>query len=89
MIWPLNFLALVVVGVLLARADSVRAVAVAVVRAGAVLAVLTVSVVLALGRACLFSVPHALSASALSLATSVALTWVVLVLDSQVIGGRG
>lgn len=75
--WPLNFLALVVAGVVLAvRAPDVGAV---------VLAVLAVSVAFALGWAYLFYVPHALTASALCLTAAALLTWVVLVLAATAV----
>ncbi|QNN51485.1 tryptophan-rich sensory protein [Nocardioides mesophilus] len=80
-IWPLNFLALLAAGVVLARADPVRA--------GPVLAVLAVAVVFALGWAYLFYVPHALAASAVSLGIAAALTWVLLVLAAGVVGWTG
>lgn len=78
-IWPLNFLAIAVVGVLLARADAARAVK--------VLGVLAVSVVGSLGWSYLFYAPHALAASAVSLAVAAVLTWVVLGMTSRIIGG--
>jgi tryptophan-rich sensory protein len=76
-IWPLNFLALAVAGVVLAgRAPTGGAV---------VLAVLAVSVGFALGWAYLFYVPHALTPAALSLTAAAALTWVVLVLAATAV----
>ena len=69
-IWPLNFLALAVVGVLVCRRD--RAVAT---RA---LGVLAVSVVFALGWSYLFSQQRALLASAVSLVVAAALTWLLV-----------
>ena len=80
-IWPLNFLALVVAGVVLAQADASRTLP--------VLAVLVVSVAFALAWAYLFYVPHALWASAVSLAVAAALTWVLLVLAARVVGWTG
>lgn len=80
-IWPLNFLALVVAGVVLAlRAPSTGVV---------VLAVLTVSVVFALAWAFLFYVPHALTPAALSLTAAAILTWVVLVLAAGAVRWLG
>ena len=69
-IWPLNFLALAVVGVLVSRRDETVAT-----RA---LAVLAVSVVFALGWSYLFAQAHALAASAVSLVVAAALTWVLV-----------
>lgn len=83
-IWPLNFLALVVAGVVLARQSAERAPAVLV-----VLAVLVVSVALALAWAYLFYVPHALGAAAVALAGATVLTWVVLVLSARIVAWTG
>ncbi len=80
-IWPLNFLALAIAGVVLARADAERAVP--------VLAVLAVSVVLALAWAYLFYVPHQLGASAAALAAAAVLTWVVLVMAARILPWTG
>ena len=80
-IWPLNFLALGVVGVALARADADRAVR--------VLVVLAVSVACALGWAYLFYVPHALTGSAAALAAAAALTWVVLAMAARMVPWTG
>lgn len=80
-IWPLNFLALIVGGIVLTRADATRAVP--------VLAVLAVSVVCALAWAYLFYVPHQLTGAALSLTAAAVLTWVVLALSAQVVGWTG
>jgi translocator protein len=71
-IWPLNFLALAVVGVLVSRnraADSRR-----------MLTVFAVSVVFALGWSYLFSEERALLAAAASLVIAAGLTWVLLAL---------
>lgn len=78
-IWPLNFLALAVVGVLVCR----RAPAVA----SRALAVLAVSVVFSLGWSYLFSQAHALLAAAVSLVVAAALTWVLVATASQ--AGKG
>lgn len=80
-IWPLNFLALGIAGVVLARADSRRAVP--------VLVVLAVSVALALAWSYLFYVPHALTASAVALGAAALLTWVVLAMSARVVGWTG
>lgn len=80
-IWPLNFLALIAAGIVVSRADPSRA--------AAVLAVLAVSVVFALGWAYLFYVPHALTGSAIALGVAAVLTWVVLVMASRVVGWTG
>jgi tryptophan-rich sensory protein len=76
-IWPMNFLALAVTGVVLARRAPTGG--------AVVLAVLAVSIGLALGWAYLFYVPHALTPAALSLTASAALTWVVLVLAATAV----
>ncbi len=70
-VWPLNFLALTVVGVLVSRKrpDVARP----------ALAVFAVSVVFALGWSYLFSEEHALLGSALSLAVAALLTWALVV----------
>lgn len=69
-IWPLNFLVLLVVGVLLSwRRPDVAAPA---------LAVLAGSVVFALGWSYLFAQQHALVASAVALLLAAALTWLLL-----------
>ena len=71
--WPLNFLALFVVGVWFTRsvesATTWRATG-----------VLAVSVVAALAWAWLFYVPHQLTAATVCLAVAAALTWVLVVL---------
>jgi translocator protein len=70
-VWPLNFLALLVVGVLV----SVRHPS----QAPRLLALLAVSVVPALGWSYLFSEAHALVGSAVSLVVAALLTWLLLV----------
>lgn len=80
-IWPLNFLALATAGISMARVDPARA--------RPVLVVLAVSVIFALGWAYLFYVPHALAASAASLAVAALLTWSVLILTYRVIHWAG
>ncbi|MFP5253828.1 MAG: tryptophan-rich sensory protein [Actinomycetes bacterium] len=79
--WPLNFLVLAVVGVVLARADARRA--------WPVLGVLALSVVCSLGWAALFHGPHALWPAAVALAMSSLLTWVVLLMASRVVWWTG
>ncbi len=76
-IWPLNFLALAGTGLVVAQRASTAAALI-------VLAVLVVSVVLALSWAYLFYVPHRLDAAAWSLAGAAVLTWVLLVLEARV-----
>lgn len=69
-IWPLNFLALLVVGVLVSRHHPAVA--------GRMLTVFTVSVVFSLGWSYLFSQERQLVAPAVSLVIAAALTWVLL-----------
>ena len=69
-IWPLNFLALAVVGVLVSRSHAAIA--------RRALAVFAVSVVLALGWAYLFNQSRELVAAAVSLVLAAVLTWVLL-----------
>lgn len=71
-IWPLNFLALAWVGVLLARDEPELG--------WRLLPVYFLMVVAALSWAYLFYVPHALVAAAIALATAAALTWALVVL---------
>lgn len=75
-IWPLNFLALGVVGVLLATRASTS-------WALACLAVLAASVALALAWAWLFYVPHRLEPAALCLTGAAVLTWVLLAFSAR------
>lgn len=70
-IWPLNFLALFVVGVWFTRSVGGS-------RAWGAIVLLAVSVVAALAWAWLFYVPHRLSAAAVCLAAAAALTWVLV-----------
>ncbi|MBM6405406.1 tryptophan-rich sensory protein [Phycicoccus sp. CSK15P-2] len=74
--WPLNFLALAVACGAVAWTTPVR-------EAWPVLGVLGASVVLALGWAYLFYVPHALGPAAAALAGAAVLTWVLVVLAGQ------
>ncbi|MFZ0160241.1 MAG: TspO/MBR family protein [Kineosporiaceae bacterium] len=72
-IWPLNFLALMVAGIgLSARVPSRQA--------WTALAVLAVSVACALAWAYLFYVPHALGPAAAALGAAAVLTWLLVVL---------
>jgi tryptophan-rich sensory protein len=73
LIWPYNFLALAVVGVVVAQRGSGGAVA-------AWLGVAAVSVVAALTWAYLFYVPHRMEAAAVALAIASALTAVLVVI---------
>jgi translocator protein len=73
LIWPYNFVALAVVGVIVAQRGSPGLV-------GAWLAVAAASVVCALSWAYLFYVPHQLTASAIALALAAALTLVLVIL---------
>lgn len=75
-IWPLNFLALGVVGVLVSRRAPESA--------GTILAVFAVSVGFALGWAYLFYVPHQLGAAAVCLAIAAVLTWLIVALTWRV-----
>ena len=70
-IWPLNFLALVAVGVWFTRSVGAAT-------AWGATGVLGASVAAALTWAWLFYVPHRLSAAALSLAVAAVLTWVLV-----------
>ncbi len=76
LMWPLNFLLLLVVGL-----TSIRTAPSDV--AWTATGVLAVSVVLALGWAWLFYVPHHLGAAAACLAGAAALTWVLLVVVAR------
>jgi translocator protein len=71
LIWPVNFITLAVVGVLIARSDRTG---VAVIT----LVTLTFSVAFALGWAYLFYVPHRLGGAAACLAIAALATWVLL-----------
>jgi tryptophan-rich sensory protein len=73
LIWPYNFVALAVVGVLVAQRGSPGTV-------GAWLAVAGASVVCALAWAYLFYVPHRMEAAAIALGAAALLTWVLVVL---------
>lgn len=79
--WPLNFLALAVVGVVIARADARRS--------WPVLGVLSASVVLSLTWAALFHGPHALWWAALALSVSALLTWGVLLMSARIVWWAG
>jgi translocator protein len=76
--WPLNFLALGACGVWLSRAATAR-------QAAAILAVVAVSVLFAIGWAYLFYVPpHRLLGAAICLAFAAALTWLAVALTFRV-----
>jgi tryptophan-rich sensory protein len=74
--WPYNFAALLVVGLVLATSRPASA-------SVPWLAVLVVSVVFALGWAYLFYAPHALTAAAVCLGLAAVLTWVLVVLAAR------
>jgi tryptophan-rich sensory protein len=74
--WPLNFLLLLVVGL-----TSVRTAPAA--RGWSATGILAASVVLALGWAWLFYVPHLLGPAAACLAGAAVLTWVLLVVVAR------
>lgn len=74
-IWPLNYLALAIVGVLVARNHPAIA--------QRMLAVFGVSVVFALGWSYLFSQQQSLVGSAISLIIAAALTWVLIALAAR------
>jgi tryptophan-rich sensory protein len=76
-IWPLNFLALAVAGVVVARHGTAA-------QATGSLVVFACSVVAALAWAYLFYVPHRLETAAAALAVAAVLTWLLLILDTRV-----
>jgi tryptophan-rich sensory protein len=80
LIWPYNFVALAVVGVLVAQRGSGPAVA-------AWLGVAAASVVAALAWAYLFYVPHRMEAAAVALAIATALTAVLVALTWTITRG--
>lgn len=80
LIWPYNFIALAVVGVIVAQRGSPGQV-------GVWLGVAVASVVCALSWAYLFYVPHHLTASAVALAGAAALTAVLVVITWTVTRG--
>lgn len=75
--WPLNFALLLVVGLTTVRTAPRDA-------AWTATGVLAVSVVLALGWAWLFYVPHHLGGAAACLAAAAVLTWVLLVVVARI-----
>jgi translocator protein len=81
-IWPLNFLALFVVGVWFSRSVGDAT-------AWRATAVLGASVVAALAWSWLFYVPHRLAAASLCLAVAAVLTWVLVGLVAQSIPWAG
>lgn len=74
--WPLNFALLLLVGVTAIRTSPGDV-------AWTATGVLAISVVLALGWAWLFYVPHRLGAAAACLAAAAVLTWVLLVVVTR------
>jgi translocator protein len=75
-IWPLNFVAVALVGVLVSRrAPEIAA---------PMLVIFAVSVCFALAWAFLFYVPHHLAAAAIMLGVAAVLTWVVVALGWRV-----
>lgn len=81
-IWPLNFVALFVVGVWFTRSVGDAT-------AWPAVGVLAVSVAASLAWAWLFYVPHRLSAAALALIVAAALTWVLLALVARAVPWAG
>lgn len=79
--WPLNFLALLVVGWWLPASVGTRAVL--------PLLVLVASVVAAVGWSWLFYAPHRLTAAAASLAAAALLTWLLVVLVARLLPAAG
>jgi len=75
-VWPLNFLLLLVVGLTAVRTAPTGA-------AWTATGVLAVSVALALGWAWLFYVPHSLVPAAAALAGAALLTWVLVVVVAR------
>lgn len=75
--WPLNFLLLLVVGLTTVRTATAG-------QAWPAVGVLAVSVALALGWAWLFYVPHQLLGAAACLAGAAALTWVLVVVVGRI-----
>jgi benzodiazapine receptor len=80
LIWPYNFVALAVVGVIVAQRGSGGLVA-------AWLGVAGASAVCALAWAYLFYVPHRMEAAAIALGAAAVLTWVLVALTWQVARG--
>lgn len=79
--WPPNFLALAMVGVVLARADARRS--------WPVLGVFAASVLCSLAWAALFHGPHALWPAAVALAVASLLTWGMLLMASRILWWTG
>lgn len=75
-VWPLNFLALLVVGAWVTRSSTMTLVWPATL-------VLAASVVAALAWAWLFYVPHRIGAATVALAVAAALTWVLVALVAR------
>lgn len=80
--WPYNFLALGVAGVVLTRTAPTSA-------AGLWLAVLALDVVLALLWAYLFYVPHALSAAAVALGAAAVVAWALVAVAARAVPWTG
>lgn len=81
-IWPLNFAALIVAGLAVVLKAPPR-------DAGVWLALLTASVVLALGWAHEFYVPHHLGRAAILLAGAAVLTWLLVVATGALVAWAG
>jgi len=79
--WPLNFLVLAVVGIVLARADARRS--------WPVLGVLALSSACSLAWAALFHGPHALWPAAAAIAAASLLTWGVLLMSARIVWWTG
>jgi translocator protein len=76
LIWPLNFLALGVVGVMISQRAPARAVT--------ILGVFFISVGFALAWAYFFYVPHQLGVAAIMLGVASVLTWVMVILTWRI-----
>lgn len=79
--WPLSFLVLAVVGVVLARTDARRS--------WPVVGVLALSAACSLAWAALFPGPHALWPAAVALAVASLLTWGMLLMASRIVWWTG
>ena len=79
--WPVNFLVLAVVGVVLARADARRS--------WPALGVLALSAAFSLAWAALFHGPHALWPAAAAIAVAALLTWALVLMASRVVWWTG
>lgn len=81
-IWPLNFVALVVAGLAVVQQAAPRDI-------GLWLALLVASVALAVGWAHEFYVPHNLGRAAVLLAGAAILTWLLVVMTSHLVAWAG